>query len=149
MHQLKVQRIARLAERMQHYTLQLSNVIHTPFPFADFDHNVRQQSRQQFPSTAAQLAAGEPICSDQYVHEREVHASLTLDLHPSAAVPGPCKTVLTAPESNVFIVRLHRTRAPRPRLGPASAMMTGSAGSGGARANNTRSCPLSIVSWLD
>lgn len=77
------------------------------------------------------------------------------------AVPGPCKTVLTAPDSNVFIVRLHRIRPQRSRLLPAAANAPAAsaaaamasavgggngAGSTGSSTNGTRSCPLSIVS---
>lgn len=138
--------------------------------FPDFDHLKKKEPSQ--PSVASKPSITPqtwPICissneaTKQFVHEHEVRSSMTLDLNPGQTTNAPCKTVLTAPESNVFIVRLHRINAVAVgRQNSRAGSGSGRHGSGSARSsrnmdsptamdgvagrNTTRSCPLSIVS---
>lgn len=85
----------------------------------------------------------ESICKidpKQSVQEREVESSLMYDLHPGD-MSLPCKSVLSAPESNAFIVRLHR-----PKVRKVYETTHRSSGESGRRIKNATTCPLSIVS---
>ncbi|XP_037039950.1 uncharacterized protein LOC119076961 [Bradysia coprophila] len=88
----------------------------------------------------------ESICKTdlkQYVQEREVESSLIYDLHPGD-VPLPCRSVLSAPESNGFIVRLHK-----PKVKKTYETTHKSSGESGRRIWNDTSCPLEIISTND
>lgn len=89
----------------------------------------------------SQIQPSESICKSdpkEYVQEREVESSLIYDLHPGDMLL-PCRTVLTAPESNGFIVRLHKSKVKKVHG-------TTHKSSGEGRIRNSTSCPLSIVS---
>lgn len=83
----------------------------------------------------------ESICKSDPKHEREVESSLIYDLHPGD-MSLPCRSILSAPESNGFIVRLHK-----PKVKKTYETTHRSSGESGRR-NTTNSCPLSIVSIL-
>lgn len=84
----------------------------------------------------------ESICKTdpiQFIQEREVESSLIYDLHPGD-MTLPCRSILSAPESNGFIVRLHKPKVKK-------TYETTHRGSGeSGRRRNATSCPLSIVS---
>lgn len=86
----------------------------------------------------------ESICKTdpkQYVQEREVESSLIYDLHPGD-MTLPCKSVVSAPESNGFIVRLHKPKVKKTY----ETTHRSNSGESGRRIRNATSCPLSIVS---
>lgn len=93
----------------------------------------------------------EPICSNTdslkaYMHDREIVSSLTLDLHPSQHQQNLCKAVLVAPESNGFVVRLHRTKSHNKHM-PINTNNRNMDSETKVR-NSTKTCPLSIVSII-
>lgn len=90
----------------------------------------------------SQMPPTESICKTdpkQYVQERKVESSLMYDLHPGD-MSLPCKSVLSAPESYGFIVRLLK-----PKVRKVYETTHRSSGESGRRKNAT-TCPLSIVS---
>lgn len=89
------------------------------------------------------MQPSESICKTdpkQYVQEREVESSLMYDLHPGD-MSLPCRSVLSAPDSNGFIVRLHK-----PKVKKNYEATHRSSGEFGRRNKNATTCPLSIVS---
>lgn len=74
--------------------------------------------------------------------EKEVESSLTYDLHPGD-IPLPCRSVLTAPDANGFIVRLHKPKVKKSYETTQRIMYEA-----GRRLWNDTSCPLEIVSKI-
>lgn len=94
------------------------------------------------------LQHSEALCgatdAKHYMREREVEHSVTLDLLPPPLEHlVPCRSVLTATGSNGFIVRLHRSKSQSKHSSVAASRNMDNTMS---VRNNTRSCPLSIVS---
>ncbi|KAJ6644369.1 hypothetical protein Bhyg_09338 [Pseudolycoriella hygida] len=88
----------------------------------------------------------ESICKadpKQYIQEREVESSLIYDLHPGD-LTLPCRSMLSAPDSNGFIVRLHK-----PKVRKSYETTYRNSGESEHRSRNATSCPLIINSSND
>lgn len=92
----------------------------------------------------------ESICShetDRQVNSEGKESSLTLELHPDIMSHGPCKRILTAPESHGFFMHLVRNSVRKTQSnGPP---MKNIRGMSPKIRNSTHSCPLSIYSTND
>lgn len=76
------------------------------------------------------------------MHEKQVESSLTLNLHPDNT-NSPCKSLLSAPESHGFLVRLHK---PTNKKNHQSLTNNKNIDRSMKNMNITSSCPLNIVS---